>query len=156
MGVAIALHDLARNRGGLETEPGAGVFLDGRRDGGVGADGAGDLAIVDLLGRCVQVLDALPDIVDPNCQLEPEGDRFRVDSVGAAGHESVFVLDRPAGDGLLERCEVFEQDVGRSRGAAAPKRYRRCHTRSARRGCSGRSRRPIQQPQIEMRLRRAS
>ena len=75
--------------------------------------GPGDLAIVDLLSRRLQVLDALPDIVDPNCQLEPERDRFRVDSVGAAGHESVFVLDRPAGDCLFERCEVFEQDIRR-------------------------------------------
>ena len=119
VGVPVALNYLARHRSGFQTQLGAGIFLYRRGYGGVGANGAGDLAIVDLLSRRLQVLDALPDIVDPNCQLEPERDRFRVDSVGAAGHESVFVLDRPAGDGLLEAWRSLSRISVASRSRSA-------------------------------------
>ena len=63
--VSVALDDLGRDRLDAESELAADALLDVRRDGRVGADGAGDLADGDGLDRVGESASVAAGLVDP-------------------------------------------------------------------------------------------
>ena len=107
--VAVARHDLRRDRLGREPEPPSTAGLDLGRVVGERADRAGQLADRDLVARLDQRAPAAAQLGVPARALEAEGDRLGVDAVRAADHGRVAVAlglraaRRPAGGRALAR-----------------------------------------------------
>ena len=97
-GVPVAREHLRRHRGNGELEPRADVLLDLGRHARVGADGAGDLPDGDLRRRRREAGPRAAHLVDEVGELDAEGERLRVDPVGAAHHHG-----EPVPLGLLDQ-----------------------------------------------------
>ena len=111
VGVAVALDDLGGDGFDAESEFAADALLDVGRDGGVGADGAGDLADGDGFDGVGESAAVAAGFVDPTGQFEAEGGRLAVDPVRASDAEGVLVFDGALGDGGFEPFEVVFDDA---------------------------------------------
>ena len=109
LGVAVALEDLGRARRRLEAEPLAGDALDLGIRGGIGSDGARQLADAQSLDRAAEALAVAVDAERPARQLEPEGRRLGVDPVRAPHADRLAVLLRAGDDGAEGAIETLEQ-----------------------------------------------
>ncbi len=112
LGVAVTLDDLVADRVRGQPQLGAGELLDFRRHGGEGADSAGDHADGDALGGIGQAQAVALHFFHPQRQLQAEGDRLGVDTVGAAGHDGVLVLHGALAQGGDEFLDIVGQDSG--------------------------------------------
>ena len=92
LGVAVALEDLRRARRGLEPESLAGDPLDLGICGGVGADGARELADPHPFERPGDASAVALEREGPAGELETEGRRLGVDAVGAADRHGLAML----------------------------------------------------------------
>ena len=92
--VAVALHDLRRDRLEADAEARADVLLELRRQVREGADGAGDLADRGLVERALEPHALAPHLLAEDQQLEPEGGGLGVHAVGAADAGRVAELER--------------------------------------------------------------
>ena len=88
----------------------ADVFLDAGRNGGVGANSAGDGADGDVVYSGIQASAGATQLVHPHGELEAEGGRLGMDAVGAAHHEGVPVSDGRLGDGFMQRVQSGAQE----------------------------------------------
>src|SRR5271170_2980594 len=84
MGVAVALDDLGRDRGGFEAETGADALFVFRLEMAEGADRSGELADAHSLGGGAEAGEVALSLGVPVEQLEAEGGWFGVDAVGPA------------------------------------------------------------------------
>src|SRR5436190_1314789 len=96
--MTVSVDDLRRDRLDEEAEAAADLLLEIRRDGGVGADGAGDLADGDLLLCLRKAVDVAAHLVVPGGELEAEGGGLGVDAVAAAQAARVLVRLRADGE----------------------------------------------------------
>ena len=112
MGVAVALHHLVGNGGHLQPQALADPFLNVRRDGGVGAYGAGDLAHAHRFPRRRHPFPLAAQLVPPEGQLEPEGDGLGVHAVGASHHQGVLVPEGLLPHGGAGGVNFRQQQVG--------------------------------------------
>src|SRR5215211_766893 len=106
----VALQDLRRHRGGLQPEPLARQPLElgiGRR---VGADDARELAHAHALEGMLQALASAPELEGPARQLEPEGRRLGMYTMGAADGDDLPVLVRPRNDGAKGTVDACEHE----------------------------------------------
>ena len=101
-GVAVALQDLGRDRGGLEAELRRASHLDPGVEVDVGPDRARDPADADDLEGPVDPVEVALDLLVPDEELEPEGDRLGVDAVGPAHADRLLVLEGLAAEDLLQ------------------------------------------------------
>ncbi len=109
-GVAVALDYLRRDRGNLEAEAFTDLLFElGLEVSGV-PDGAGELADAHLLGGQFKTLDIAFDFGVPVRQLQAEGNRFSMDTVGAADGGSVFELEGAALQHFAQLCEIFAEN----------------------------------------------
>ena len=86
MSMAIPLHNLARDGRHLQPQVSADTLLHRRRHRGVGTHGPGDHAHPHCFHCRFQPLPVPVELVPPQGQLQPEGQRLSVNPVGAAHH----------------------------------------------------------------------
>ena len=108
--VPVALQDLRRAGRRLEAEPLAGHPLDLGVGGGVGADGARELADAQALDRAAEPLAVAVERERPTGELEPERRRLGVDAVGAPHADRLAVLLRPRDDGAEGAVDPLEHE----------------------------------------------
>ena len=113
MCVAVALDHLVGNPRDLQPQPRADPVLHGGRDGGVGADGARNLANAYSLESGFQPFPLPVHLVPPECQLQAHRHGFGVHPVGTPHHERVLVLQGPGGEGTDGPVHFFQQDPPR-------------------------------------------
>ena len=111
LGVAIALEDLGRARRRLEAERLACDALDLWARRRVGADRAGELAHAHACEGVLDPLSVAGDLERPAGELEAEGRRLGVDSVGAADREGVGLLLGPPDDDREGSVDPLEEQA---------------------------------------------
>ena len=111
--MSIALNHLRRHRVRLQLQPTADIGLDRRRQVREGADGARNLADADDLARAAQARQVALQLGVPQRQLQAERHRLGVHAVRAANHGRVPVLVGPRTDGLGQRIDVPDDQIGR-------------------------------------------
>ena len=110
--VAVARDDLGGDRFRRQVHFFGDVVLNGRRGGGVGADGAGDHAHGDIRARGNQAFPAAFEHGVVAGEFEAEGGGFGVDAVGAADADGFFVLEAAFFKGGQNAVHILEQNVG--------------------------------------------
>jgi hypothetical protein len=113
LGVAVALEDLRRARGGFEAEPLAGDTLDLGVDRCILADGARKLADPQPGDRPPHAVAFSLERERPAGELEPEGGRLRVHAVRAAHAQRLALLLGPQCDDLGGALDPFEDQRAR-------------------------------------------
>ena len=156
LGVPVALQDLRRARSGLEAETLAGNALHLGIGGGIGADGARELADAQSLDRPGEPLPVAVEGERPARELEPERRRLGMDPVGAAHAERLAVLFGTRDDGDEGPIDALEQRAPPRPGRRAREPCRARRTRSARSGTSGLPRPAAPRPRRRMLPRRGS
>ena len=111
-GVPVALDDLGGQPGGFQAHLLADVGFDPGIDVGIGADRAGQFADGDDVAGPFQALDVAFGFVHPQGEFQAEGQRLRMDAVGPADHDGVFVFGGAAFQDRVEFFEVVEEDAG--------------------------------------------
>jgi hypothetical protein len=111
LGVAVARHDLGRDRLGRQPEPRQHARLVSRAERRVGPDRAGDRARRGLRERALQPLGVAMGLEGEAGELEAERRRLRVDAVGAAHAQRGRVLPRPLGQRGDERARAGQDHL---------------------------------------------
>src|SRR5262245_28128678 len=88
----VALNNLGRDRVKLQPQLSTNGFLHLRVEMSKSADGARNLADLDLLGGLLQTAQVATGFVVPNGDLQPQSCRLCMDAVRAANHHGLFVL----------------------------------------------------------------
>ena len=104
--------DHLRRRHRLQAERGADVGFDGGIDVRVRPDGTRELADGDRIPGPTHALPVPIGLERPQGELGPERSRLGVHAVGAAGHRDVHELQGPGAQGVDERVEVGQQEIG--------------------------------------------
>jgi len=110
--VTVPLDDLGRHRGGLEAEPDAYIFLDEGIDEGKRPYGPGDLAHANRRARPLEALPVSLHLPVPVGELESEGNRFGVDTMGTADHDGILVVMGAPFEDLEQFIQIGQEDVG--------------------------------------------
>ncbi len=111
--VAVARHDLGRDRLRTKAEPPQDGGLDRGLDVGEGADGARELAVGDRGPRHAEPAPAARQLGVPARALEAEGDDLGVDAVRAPDHGRAPMAERLAADCGAQAVEADEQEIRR-------------------------------------------
>ena len=108
--MAVARHDLGGHVLTAEPEPLHHPRLDRRRNRGVGADRAGELAEGELLEGVAEPRQVAVGLEGEAGQLQPEGRRLGVDAVGAADAEGVAIVEGAPHQGVAVGGRAVQQD----------------------------------------------
>ena len=114
--MAVALHDLRRERRGREAESLADIGFHVRIEVRMRADCAADFPHADARLHLLQALERAAKFVIHQRELQPERDRLRVDAVAAADHRRHLEFLRTLRDHLAQFAEILQQNVRRLRG----------------------------------------
>src|SRR5260221_13237243 len=93
--MAVALNHLRGDRGGFQSQTGADLLFEFRREMGKRSDGARELANAQIFRGGTKARDVTLSLRIPVGDLESKSDGFGVDAVGTPDHRRIFELERP-------------------------------------------------------------
>ena len=109
--ISVPLHHLVGHERNFQPKVITNTLFDVRRNCGVGADGARDLADSDGFSRSLQSFLLSPEFIPPQSEFQAEGHGLRMDTMGAPHHQRVLVANRLLFDRFYRRICFFQQQI---------------------------------------------
>ncbi len=111
--MAVALDDLGRDGGGIQSQPAADISLHLRIDKGEGPDGTRYLSRAHRFPGPNQALPVAGHLRIPERHFQAEGNGLRMNPVGTADHDGILVFIGLALQDLQKLLQVLDQDIRR-------------------------------------------